>query len=78
MPSVIVWVQCHIGLRCVGPRCVRSDYNASRLFLASDSFDESEWNFTLQMHLHTVVAGPFWQLYRSVQEIPGLWLEGII
>ena len=28
MPSAVVWVQCHI--RCVGPRCVRSDYNASR------------------------------------------------
>ena len=33
MPSDIVWVQCHKW--CVGPRCVRSDYNASRLFLAS-------------------------------------------
>ena len=76
MPSDIVWVQCHI--RCVGPRCVRSVYNASRLFLASDSFYESGWHFTLQMHLHTVVAGPFWQLYRSVQAIPGLWPEGII
>ena len=70
MLSAVVWVQCHI--RCVGPRCVRSDYNASRFFLASDLFDESGWHFTLQMQLHTVRAGPFWQLYRSVQAIPDL------
>ena len=48
------------------------------VFLAKDSFDEIGWHFTLQMHLHTVGAGPFWQLYRSVQAIPGLWPEGII
>ena len=40
--------------------------------------DENGCHFTLQMHLHTVVAGPFWQLYRSVQAIPGLWPKGII
>ena len=76
MPSDIVWVQCHI--RCVGPRCVRSDYNNASRFLAKDSFDEIGWHFTLQMHLHTVGAGPFWKLYQSVQAIPGLWPEGII
>ena len=71
MLSDIVRVQYHI--RCVGSLCVRSDYNDSWFFLAGDSFNESGWHFTLQIHLHTVGAGPFWQLYRSVQAIPDLW-----
>ena len=75
MPSDIVWVQCQIRA-----------YGASHTkFPASITLLGSFWPVTRLIKaddiFHTVVAGPFWQLYHaygSVQAIIGLWPEGIL
>ena len=54
------------------------DTTAGDLFcLASDSFDESGWHFTLQMHLHTVVHYITHCVVESVGKLDSLFFHNL-